>query len=151
VDVTGQALTTDHIIPTAASGATTFPNLCRACRSCNEAKGEQTHAVDPFTGETVPLYHPRQQPWVDHFAWDETGIRLLGLTAIGRATIVALDMNNGLAALGECWLASAPNTIRLKFTAPASPHAAYQKAKVSASALLMMLLGSMTPRTPLIN
>ncbi len=96
VDVTGQALTTDHIIPTAAGGGTTFSNLCRACRSCNEAKGEQTHTIDPLTGETVSLYHPRQQAWAEHFVWDYTGIRLLGLTATGRATIVALDMNNGL-------------------------------------------------------
>lgn len=96
VDVTGQALTTDHILPTAAGGATSFANLCRACRSCNEAKGEQTDAVDPLTGETVPLYHPRQQLWIDHFAWDQTSTRLLGLTATGRATIVALDMNNAV-------------------------------------------------------
>lgn len=96
VDITGQALTTDHIVPTAAGGATTFSNLCRACRTCNEAKGEQIHATDPLTGERVSLYHPRQQSWTDHFVWDETGTRLLGITAIGRATIIALDMNNQL-------------------------------------------------------
>ncbi|MEZ4733265.1 MAG: HNH endonuclease signature motif containing protein [Caldilineaceae bacterium] len=96
VENTGQALTTDHIQPVASGGETVFANLCRACRSCNEAKGEQIHAIDPLTGETVPLYHPRQQQWADHFAWDDTGIRLIGLTATGRATLVALDMNNAL-------------------------------------------------------
>jgi len=96
VDITGQALTTDHIIPVAHGGKTNFLNLCRACRRCNEAKGEQIQATEPFTGEAVPLYDPRRQRWDDHFAWDQTGIRLLGLTAIGRATIVALDINNAL-------------------------------------------------------
>jgi hypothetical protein len=96
VENTGQALTTDHIQPVASGGETEFSNLCRACRSCNEAKGDQTQAIDPLTGETVPLYHPRQDRWGDHFAWDQTGTRIFGLTAIGRATIIALDMNNVL-------------------------------------------------------
>lgn len=96
VENTGQALTTDHIQPVASGGETAFSNLCRACRSCNEAKGDQTQAIDPLTGETVPLYHPRQERWSDHFAWDQTGTRIFGLTAIGRATIIALDMNNAL-------------------------------------------------------
>ncbi|MCE7980183.1 MAG: HNH endonuclease [Caldilinea sp. CFX5] len=96
VENTGQALTTDHIRPVASGGETAFSNLCRACRSCNEAKGDQTHGIDPLTGETVALYHPRQQQWGDHFAWDQTGTRIFGLTSIGRATIIALDMNNAL-------------------------------------------------------
>ena len=95
-DNTGQALTTDHIIPTAKGGGTIFENLCRACRHCNEAKGEQTEAIDPLTGENVPLYHPRRQLWSQHFAWDQAGIHLLGLTATGRATLIALDINNAL-------------------------------------------------------
>ncbi len=94
VDNTGQALTVDHIVPTAKDGETSFANLCRACRRCNEAKHDQTHALDPLTSEFIPLYHPRRQLWAEHFAWDQSGIRLLGLTAIGRATIIALDMNN---------------------------------------------------------
>lgn len=94
VDNTGQALTTDHVVPVAVGGETVLANLCRACRRCNEAKHDQTRAVDPFTGELVPLYHPRRQQWSEHFVWDQTGIRLLGLTATGRATIIALDMNN---------------------------------------------------------
>lgn len=91
---TGQPLTVDHIIPKAQGGETTSTNLCLACRSCNEYKGPQTIADDPLTGEIVPLFHPRQQNWQEHFAWDESGVWLTGLTAIGRATIVALRMNN---------------------------------------------------------
>ncbi|HRW03589.1 MAG TPA: HNH endonuclease [Caldilineaceae bacterium] len=95
-DNTGQALTIDHVIPLAKGGGNGLENLCRACRSCNEAKRDQTHAIDPLTGEIVRLYHPRQQRWSEHFAWDHTGVHLLGLTVIGRATVVALDVNNEL-------------------------------------------------------
>ena len=91
---TGQPMTTDHIIPQAQGGEPTFDNLCFACRCCNEFKGSTASAQDPLTGETVALFHPRQETWVEHFQWDESGALLTGLTAIGRATIVALNMNN---------------------------------------------------------
>jgi hypothetical protein len=91
---TGQPMMVDHIHPQAQGGETAFENLCFACRRCNEFKGSAVRAQDPLTGETVPLFHPRQQLWADHFQWDESGTRLLGLTAVGRATIIALNMNN---------------------------------------------------------
>ena len=91
---TGQPMTIDHITHQAKGGETIFDNLCFACRRCNEFKGSATRAQDPLTGETVALFHPRQQTWADHFQWDETGAALIGLTAVGRATIVALNMNN---------------------------------------------------------
>ena len=91
---TGQPMTVDHLTPQAQDGETTFENLCFACRRCNEFKGSVTRAQDPLTGETVALFHPRQQTWADHFQWDETGALLIGLTAVGRATIVTLNMNN---------------------------------------------------------
>ena len=93
---TGQALTVDHIIPVAQNGPTDFGNLCRACRHCNESTREQVARVDPLTGKTVVLYHPRNQDWHEHFMWDQAGIRIHGLTETGRATVVALNMNNQL-------------------------------------------------------
>jgi hypothetical protein len=87
-------MTIDHIVPEAQGGPTTFDNLCFACRRCNEFKGSATTARDPLTGQIVPLFNPRTQTWGDHFTWDASGIRLIGLTAIGRATIIALKMNN---------------------------------------------------------
>jgi hypothetical protein len=92
----GQAMTLDHIVPEAQGGSTTFDNLCFACRSCNEFKGIVTATRDPLTGERTPLYHPRTQVWSEHFTWDASGTRLIGLTAIGRATVVALNMNNAV-------------------------------------------------------
>lgn len=94
VDNSGQPLTVDHITPRTYHGQTELVNLCLACRKCNEFKGDQIAAIDPLTSETVPLFHPRQDNWHTHFAWDETGARIIGLTSIGRATIVALKMNN---------------------------------------------------------
>lgn len=40
----------------------------------------------------VPLFHPRRDNWTEHFLW--VGPELKGLTAIGRATIVVLAINN---------------------------------------------------------
>jgi hypothetical protein len=90
----GIPMTHDHIIPVSQGGETTFENVCLACRSCNEFKVNSTEAVDPLTGETVPLFNPRTQKWSDHFAWSPDGIRVEGVTAIGRATVVRLRMNN---------------------------------------------------------
>lgn len=53
-------------------------------------------SVDSLTGEMSPLFHPRQQRWDEHFEWDSSGMRIVGLTAVGRATVVALNMNNAV-------------------------------------------------------
>ena len=37
------------------------------------------------------MYNPRRQEWGEHFRWDDTV--LVGITAIGRATIHTLRMN----------------------------------------------------------
>lgn len=94
--LSGIALSTEHLLPRAAGGTTVRENLWRSCRACNELKSAQTHAVDPETGETVALYNPRQQRWLEHFAWSEDGVRMVGRTPIGRATIAALQLNRPL-------------------------------------------------------
>jgi hypothetical protein len=67
-----------------------------ACHSCNEFKGAQVESTDPESGEFVPLYHPRQQRWRDHFRWSADGAEIVGITPVGRATLLALKMNNPL-------------------------------------------------------
>lgn len=91
---TGQLLTIDHVTPQSAGGETEFKNLCLACRRCNEFKGSTITAKDPLTGTEAPLFHPRRDRWSEHFTWDATGTRLVGLTTVGRATILALAMND---------------------------------------------------------
>ena len=93
---TGQPMTVDHIMPENQRGSTEFDNLCFCCRRCNEFKGAQIKAQDPLTAEIVSLYHPRRQKWFEHFEWDETGAVMIGLTAVGRATIIASNMNNAV-------------------------------------------------------
>jgi hypothetical protein len=75
-------------------GSSHILNLAAACYRCNEFKGAKTEAADPATGQMVNLFHPRQQLWVDHFAWANGGIHIIGLTPVGRATVIALRLNN---------------------------------------------------------
>lgn len=89
-------MTHEHIRPVSKGGETTFGNVCLACRSCNEFKGGSTEAIDPLTGEMASLFNPRTQRWSDHFAWSPDGARVEGITAIGRATVVRLRMNNSV-------------------------------------------------------
>jgi hypothetical protein len=84
----------DHIIPVAAGGTTTADNLALACVSCSLRKGARELAIDPLTGVEVSLFHPRRENWSEHFQWEE--VRLIGLSATGRATIAALELNRPL-------------------------------------------------------
>jgi len=34
--------------------------------------------------------------WTEHFAWSADETQIIGLTAVGRATVVALHMNDAL-------------------------------------------------------
>ena len=92
--IIGRPMSIDHIIPEAQGGLTAPENLWLACRRCNEFKGSQIQAIDPLTDESVPLFHPRQQSWRVHFSWTINGSKIIGLTSTGRATVVALRLNN---------------------------------------------------------
>lgn len=94
--VSGIPLTLEHILPLAKGGADNEENLWLSCRLCNEAKGVLVEARDSETGQIVPLFNPRAQQWAEHFIWDRRGTRMMGQTAVGRATIVALDLNSDL-------------------------------------------------------
>jgi hypothetical protein len=92
-------LEVEHIIPEARGGRDDEENLWLACRLCNGYKGVQTHAIDPFTGRRVRLFNPRRQRWRRHFRWTEDGLEVQGRTATGRATVIALQLNNAIARL----------------------------------------------------
>jgi len=91
--LTGFLFTIDHIIPRSAGGADSADNLCLACTGCNGHKHARTTAVDPQTGMTVPVYHPRRQHWQEHFEWSTDGQSVIGVTPVGRATVNALQLN----------------------------------------------------------
>lgn len=94
--VTGLRCQVDHIMPLSQGGATVEQNLCLACSACNGHKQARSAGVDPQTGETVVLYNPRRQEWWQHFAWSDDGAEIIGLTSTGRATVIALAMNDSL-------------------------------------------------------
>ena len=94
--VSGIPLTMEHITPRAKGGNDDNENLWLSCRLCNEKKGMLLEALDPNTGETVPLFNPRTQTWSDHFTWSEDGSRIIHKTAIGRATVDVLSLNDEL-------------------------------------------------------
>lgn len=87
----------DHIQPIVKGGADLEENLCLACELCNQYKWTQTKGIDPQTGQTISLFHPRQQAWTDHFAWSTDNVTIMGQTACGRVTVDALRLNNSLA------------------------------------------------------
>jgi hypothetical protein len=90
-------LQVDHLKPIAKGGSDAEDNLCLACELCNQYKWTKTDGLDPESGEIVALFNPRQQKWHDHFTWSEGGIEIIGLTTCGRATVIALRLNNSIA------------------------------------------------------
>ncbi len=99
--VSGAQMTIEHIIPISRGGNSDESNLCLACAWCNSYKWAKTQARDSATGEEAPLFNPRHQLWHEHFRWHENGVYIIGLTAIGRATVDALKM---IRRLGRCVL-----------------------------------------------
>ena len=92
--LTGTPLVIEHILPKSLGGIDCRENLAASCYRCNEFKGTKTQAVDPDTGQLVKLFNPRTQNWQEHFTWINGGINIAGLTPIGRATVLALRLNN---------------------------------------------------------
>lgn len=83
----------EHIVPRAAGGFTVLENLAYACSGCNGRKATRIQAEDPETGGRVFLFHPRNERWSEHFVWRSGYIEVDGKTAMGRATVAALQLN----------------------------------------------------------
>lgn len=84
----------EHIIPLAKGGTDEESNLWLACPICNSHKSDKLTALDPETNTTVPLFNPRTDSWWDHFEWAEDGLRIVGRTPVGRATVIALHLSD---------------------------------------------------------
>jgi hypothetical protein len=83
----------EHIMPRSAGGLTEFENLCLSCPMRNRYKSDQNSGIDPQSHQSSPLFHPHHDRWEDHFAWGKDGTELIGATAKGRATVIALKIN----------------------------------------------------------
>jgi hypothetical protein len=93
-EVSPVPLEIDHIIPQAKGGRTILTNLALACRHCNQHKGTKTIGLDPETQQTVRLFNPRTNRWVEHFQFLQASGEMIGLSPIGRATVHELHMND---------------------------------------------------------
>jgi HNH endonuclease len=57
----------EHVVPVSRGGDSELTNLALACPGCNLHKSDRVQVTDNETGQTVPLFHPRQHPWNEHF------------------------------------------------------------------------------------
>ena len=90
---TNHSFSIEHIIPKSQGGESDLDNLALSCQSCNNHKYTKTESVDPLSRRMIPLYHPRQHQWGDHFAWNDDCTLIIGLTPTGRATVEAVCLN----------------------------------------------------------
>lgn len=82
----------DHVRSLKHGGLTHFENLAYSCPHCNQNKGSNVATFADEAGETtVRIFNPRKDLWEVHFELDQ-GI-VLARTAIGKATIEVLEMN----------------------------------------------------------
>jgi hypothetical protein len=97
----------EHIIPKAAGGSDDEENLWLACRLCNSYKGVQTQGQDPESDRNIKLFNPRLQKWTRHFTWINNGTYIEGITACGRATVIAMQLNNSYAVpVRQAWISA---------------------------------------------
>jgi len=81
-------------VPQSLGGTDELENLALACHRCNERRYNFMTGTDPQSQTEVPLFNPRQQEWSTHFIWTALGLKILGVTPIGRATCQRLDLND---------------------------------------------------------
>jgi len=93
MEIATQRFHMEHIVPFSKGGESNSDNLALVCNGCNNHKYNRIKGFDKITSTEVPLFHPRQQLWGDHFAWETDMAFLIGLTATGRSTIHTLQLN----------------------------------------------------------
>ncbi len=84
----------DHIVPRVFGGSDELDNLALSCHSCNSHKYQKQLILDIAHKRLIRIFNPRRDRWGEHFRWHLNRTRLIGLTAIGRTTIEALQINN---------------------------------------------------------
>ncbi len=82
----------DHLAALKHGGRTESDNLAFACLKCNRNKGSDLTTLDPVSGMVTSLFNPRSQMWAEHFMFE--GARIVGKTAVGRATVTLLRLND---------------------------------------------------------
>jgi 5-methylcytosine-specific restriction endonuclease McrA len=83
----------EHVQPKSKCGSDGIGNLAFSCQQCNNHKYTAIEHVDPVSTRVFPLFNPRVDLWNDHFAWDFSCTKIVGMSGIGRATIDRLNLN----------------------------------------------------------
>ncbi len=96
-EIVSMPLEIEHIHPNAEGGTDEEENLWLACRNCNGFKHAKTHAIDPQTNRKTLLFNPQKQSWNEHFEFSDNKLEIVGKSACGRATVIALRLNFELA------------------------------------------------------
>ena len=81
----------EHIRARQRQGSDDPSNLALACPDCNAKKGPNLTTISPDTGQLIELFNPRVHSWEEHFTL--VGPEIVGISAIGRAMVLLLDMN----------------------------------------------------------
>jgi hypothetical protein len=110
-DVCAYTFHVEHIVPRSKGGADAPSNAALSCWSCNSAKSDHLTGTDPQTGREEPLFNPRLHRWEEHFSLSADLLRIEGCTALGRATVSRLRLNDErfqpharrLWLQAECW------------------------------------------------
>jgi len=107
---TGGQFQIDHIIPPALwkryvagtlaavpliagrGGPDHLDNFAWSCPFCNNQKRQQVRY--PSRGRGTRLFDPRNDIWMEHFAFVHDYLFIIGLTPIGEATVQALMLND---------------------------------------------------------
>lgn len=92
------AFQVEHIIPQVSfppgsAAVNDLSNLAWSCPRCNSFKHGVVQGRDVESGEHSRLFHPRQDRWLDHFVALPSG-HILGLTVVGRVTVMVLRFND---------------------------------------------------------
>lgn len=88
-----QPFVNEHIIPIALDGTNQLDNLALACGGCNGHKYTKITGIDTISNQEFPLFNPRKNIWEMHFQWSSDNLKMIGITATGRATINTLQLN----------------------------------------------------------
>lgn len=87
-------LEVEHLLPISRGGSDERDNLWRSCHKCNKLRSNRVAGIDPVTRVEARLFNPRRDDWNHHFAHHRDGVYIVGRTAIGRATVAALQLND---------------------------------------------------------
>jgi HNH endonuclease len=88
-----QSFSLEHIFPKILGGNQEPDNIALACQGCNNFKFTKIQIIDKETNTDTLLFNPRQDEWTEHFEWNHNCTVIIALSAIGRVTVEALQLN----------------------------------------------------------